>query len=709
MSYDFDFIEKKKLFPIIPVNENKKPLVEWKKEENHITDLKDISNKYDAYAIITGKKSGVIVIDIDNKGKVNGHTSFMEVIKELKIPKEELKTLNIKTPNNGLHIYFKYKEGLKTVANIIPGVDIRADGGIIIAPNSFVKRKDGKIGTYQVNRDNDIAEMPNCLFEYLQGKLSKTTDSTNKKNNNNKSKRKLSDIYKISSDGSRNENLFKYCCRMIRLLKDKEELEFLADMYNQRYISPPLEETEVKNTVNSAKNYFTKPYIDDNGRVIVGALVRHTLEENPNYVKGNNLYIYNEKLGIYDYLDTQDQYRIYYDVADKEGTDFDIDNTKAEKFAKTIQQVSNRFIETEDEKRYIACNNGIIDSWKNKLLVYDSIYKLDCKFNGNYDANYDKWLEAYNNSKFKKILIDILEKPDVIWTLQEMWGAMLCPNAKKISQCFIYYGSGSNGKSTLFDIQEALFYNKSKSICGIGLKNFNDDKFILSSAEGKRVNIVRDDELAEEVGGTFKSAVCGEEVVVQKKHKDHVRTCFNMTWFYGMNNLPNTKDKTWGFYRRNCIIPFNVRFGTQEEVNDGKADKVKINGIVDEVIKNELNIVFMWAYWGLQRLLQQNYKITPNKASEEAMKEYRCDTDSVYSFHEDMLQKDKDGKIKATDLYNSYLNYCEKEMRPSVSAIKFGKQMQQLGHKKYKSNGIMVFPGIRYKKFEEVDNDKNPF
>ena len=91
------------------------------------------------------------------------------------------------------------------------------------------------------------------------------------------------------------------------------------------------------------------------------------------------------------------------------------------------------------------------------------------------------------------------------------------------------------------------------------------------------------------------------------------------------------------------------------------------------------------------------------------MKEYRSETDSVYAFYKDNLIKENGIKIKATELYNSYLKYCEDEIRPSVSSINFGKQMEQLGHKKYKSDGIMVFPNINYQKFKEVDKDKNPF
>ena len=443
---------------------------------------------------------------------------------------------------------------------------------------------------------------------------------------------------------------------------------------------------------------------------------------NTNYLfrKGNRLYKYNKLTGIYDVLNDDMIQKIYYQIADMDGVVEDISHKKADNFNKTLFQYVDGYEETYDEKRYIACKNGIIDSIDNKLLPFDPKYKLDCKFNGTYDADYDKWLEAYNKSKFKKFLLDILVDRDVIWSLQEMWGNMLCPHAEKIQQIFIYYGAGSNGKSSLFDIQEALFSNLEQNLCGISLSAFSNDKFILSMAQGKRVNIVRDDKLAKDVGGSFKSIINGEIVTTQEKNKAHKYQKFNLAWFYGVNSLPNTEDKTNGYYRRNCIIPFPVIFGTKEEVESGKANKVKIPGVVDEIIEKEMDIVFMWAYWGLQRLIKQNWIITPNKASMNIAEEYKMETNSVYEYYTEKLVKVKGSKIKSKNLYENYLSWCEKEYRDPVKVVTFGKQLKDLGHRKYTSCGIKCFENLDYKSkqndggkviiLEEMqDNQENPF
>lgn len=724
MTDKFTTIKNFNLFPIIPMGENKKPLVTWSDPNTHINNMDEAIEKYPnvkTWATITGEKSQIMVIDIDNKTKgQNGHESLKEILVTLSEEDNQTikNTLIVRTPNNGMHLYFKYRKGLKTVSNIIPGVDIRTDGGIIISPDSIAKRKDGKDAFYEANKKTgDIKEMPNSLFDYFVSKLKETPKEDTKKE---QKKNSIDKFYKQVNEGERDDTLFKYICRMGRMIKNEKELFLIADMFNQRYINPPLTDEEVQEKVNSALRYTTKDYIDDKGKIIIGALVKSYTNTNYLFRKGNRLYKYNKLTGIYDVLNDDMIQKIYYQIADMDGVVEDISHKKADNFNKTLFQYVDGYEETYDEKRYIACKNGIIDSIDNKLLPFDPKYKLDCKFNGTYDADYDKWLEAYNKSKFKQFLLDILVDRDVIWSLQEMWGNMLCPHAEKIQQIFIYYGAGSNGKSSLFDIQEALFTNLEQNLCGISLSAFSNDKFILSMAQGKRVNIVRDDKLAKDVGGSFKSIINGEIVTTQEKNKSHKYQKFNLAWFYGVNSLPNTEDKTNGYYRRNCIIPFPIIFGTKEEVESGEADKVKIPGIVDEIIEKEMDIVFMWAYWGLQRLIKQNWIITPNKASLKISKEYKMETNSVYEYYTEKLVKVKGSKIKSKNLYENYLSWCEKEYRDPVKVVTFGKQLKDLGHKKYKSHGIKCFENLDYKSsqndggkviiLEEMkDDQENPF
>lgn len=771
----FEVVEAKELLPIVPVfNYTNKPKVQWKNQDNWINTKEKLINqgewfeyiyigkdketgeeirenkkgKITGSALLTGKSSNIMVIDLDRNhgsGEADGIQMYKDIVDRLNLSEDEKKlafdTFTIKTPNGGLHLYFEYREGLKSTSlkellvddngdlildddgkkqDIPIGIDIRADGGVIILPGSY--RKIGNdIREYKVYKDLDIKPIPTKLLDELQTYINGTRTTTNNgkkgilKNINKLSNKKPgrppknNEYYTVTNEGGRDNALIKYLGKLITqpMFRNVHELLPMAMMYNQCYINPPLDSQTVHEKVNSILSYAKPIYCNDKGKIINGSLVKYILDKSPSYVKGNMLYIYNEELGIYEYKDTRDQEKMYYDHVQ---IDDDIDPGKADKFSKTIRSIADNYKELFSyENRYINCINGVVDTENDELLEFTPNIKLDTKFNGNFTKDFDKYKEKYNNSRFKSFLENILDEGTIL-TLQESWGVMLCPNATKVQQCFIYKGEGSNGKSSLFDIQTALLYDKDKSVCGIGLGQFSGDPHIMAMAEGRRINIVRDDTVDGKIGGVFKSAVCGESVTVNKKHKDHVLMCFNMAWFYGLNRMPVTSDKSYGFFRRPIFIPFNVRFGTEEQVKTGEADKVGVPGIVDDIISNEMDIVFMWAYEGLKRLKANKWKVTQSEASIQEMEDYKEEADSAYAFYKNNLVRMPGNKINATELYERYEEWCfvEKINNP-MNKTQFGRQMESFGYKKGKSCGNKVFRNIAYRMFTPVDNVDSPF
>ncbi len=740
MLKQFEVVASKKLLPIVPVfNYTNKPSVPWKKDINWIKDLKELNNqgewfeyvnnkgenkkgKITGSALITGKSSGIMVLDLDRNhgdGTKDGIEAYKQLVKDLGLSKEDedkaFNTFTVKTPNGGLHLYFKYKEGLKNDSNQDLSIDIRTDGGIIITPRSLRKIKED-IKEYKVYKDNQIHDIPTPLFDKLteyfganKSKINKTIESNKKPGRPPKNK----GYYTVTSEGGRDNALIKYLGKLITqpMFRSVHELLPIANMYNQTYINPPLEAHEVESKVNSILSYAKPVYCTDKGKIINGSLVKYVLDKTPSYIKGNMLYIYNEELGIYEYMDTRDQQKLYYNHV---VIDEDIDPGKADKFAKTIHSIADNHKELFlYENRYINCLNGIVDTETDELLEFTPQIKLDTKFNGKY-YDMDKYKEDYNNSKFKSFLENILDD-GTIKTLQEAWGVMLCPNATKVQQVFIYKGEGSNGKSSLFDIQTSLLYDKDRSVCGIGLGKFGDE-FIMAMAEGRRVNIVRDDTVEGKINGVFKSAVCGEEVTVNKKNKDHVQMKFNMAWFYGLNRMPVTNDKSYGFFRRPIFIPFNVRFGTKLQVKTGEADKIGVPGIVEDIISNEMDIVFMWAYEGLKRLKNNKWKITQSEASIQEMEEYKKEADSVYAFYTEKLIRRPKYNIHAKELYKKYDEWCFNEKITPMNPTQFGRQMASFGHKKgtgmahdINKPGNTVFFNVDYMMFKPIDTEDSPF
>lgn len=84
---------------------------------------------YEAFAVITGRLSGVVVLDVDPGGE--------HALKGLHLPLTAISS----TPRGGYHYYFKYPADLtlKTGSHIFgkgSAVDIRAEGGYAVLPGA---------------------------------------------------------------------------------------------------------------------------------------------------------------------------------------------------------------------------------------------------------------------------------------------------------------------------------------------------------------------------------------------------------------------------------------------------------------------------------------------------------------------------------------------------------------------------------------------
>lgn len=110
----------------------------------------------------TGEKTGFFALDIDNKpGGANGFDWLSEMEAEHgPLPD----TARVTSPNGGLHIYFKYVVGTRNRGALGAGVDIRSEGGYVLAAGSTMAN--GR--SYKWETDTrEIADAPSWLLDLL--------------------------------------------------------------------------------------------------------------------------------------------------------------------------------------------------------------------------------------------------------------------------------------------------------------------------------------------------------------------------------------------------------------------------------------------------------------------------------------------------------------------------------------------------------------
>lgn len=109
---------------LIPVSENKRPAVPWKKYQStraNISQVKSWLNQGFGIGLVTGKISGIVVVDDDRTKHGLNEWGFSS-------------PLEVKTQSGGKHYYYAYEPNMGNTSNHDLHIDIRGDGGYVILP-----------------------------------------------------------------------------------------------------------------------------------------------------------------------------------------------------------------------------------------------------------------------------------------------------------------------------------------------------------------------------------------------------------------------------------------------------------------------------------------------------------------------------------------------------------------------------------------------
>lgn len=122
-------------YPVFPCDATKKPRVKWKNAAT--TDHLQIELWWRTWplamiGIPMGERSALCVLDVDCKNGTDGFKTIRA--NNWTIPHE---SIEVRTPSGGAHFYFRYTGSERNSAGKIgPGLDIRGQGGYVIAPPS---------------------------------------------------------------------------------------------------------------------------------------------------------------------------------------------------------------------------------------------------------------------------------------------------------------------------------------------------------------------------------------------------------------------------------------------------------------------------------------------------------------------------------------------------------------------------------------------
>jgi hypothetical protein len=220
---------------IIPVDQKKIPLIKWlpyQEKQASEDEIKEWWGKYPSanIGIITGKISGITVLDCDSKEAI---TQFRTIYKGM--------TACSKTPR-GAHYYFKHEEGTRNtvkVGNL--DMDIRGEGGYVVAPPSVNEKGLPYVWKRKLVDLSALDSLKDSLSLYAQ-----VTDLNNQRVSDSQLSQQESVLF---IEGRRDEDLFHVANSLVRgrCKYTRQVLEILA-----KNCEPPYPEKEIDSKIRSA-------------------------------------------------------------------------------------------------------------------------------------------------------------------------------------------------------------------------------------------------------------------------------------------------------------------------------------------------------------------------------------------------------------------------------------------------------------------------
>ena len=256
--------------------------------------------------------------------------------------------------------------------------------------------------------------------------------------------------------------------------------------------------------------------------------------------------------------------------------------------------------------------------------------------------------KAPTPTRWLQFLSDLLAPEDIL-TLQEFMGYCLIPT-NRAQKMLMLIGSGGEGKSRIGVVMRAIFGD---NMVNGNLSKVETNRFARADLEHMLV-MVDDDMKLEALPQTnyIKTIVTADVPVdLEKKSRQSYQGELYCRFLgFGNGNIKALYDRSRGFYRRQIILTTKKR----------PMDRVDDPHLSNKLIAEKEGI-FLWCLNGLQRLIDNSFRFTISRQSQENMQAAVSDGNNIVDFmkSEGYIRLDAKAKISSKQLYGLYGIWCE--------------------------------------------------
>lgn len=295
--------------------------------------------------------------------------------------------------------------------------------------------------------------------------------------------------------------------------------------------------------------------------------------------------------------------------------------------------------------------------------------------------------------RWKSFLSEVLgENAALVAFMRRVVGYALTGNTTE-QALFLFYGSGSNGKSTLLGVLQKLLGDYGKEAPpGVFLYRESDERRVaLGALRGARlVATVETDEGRWLAEALIKTLTGGDRVSTRRLYcADYEEWVPTFKLILVTNHRPIIRDTTHAMWRRLRLVPFTVTIPPEKQ-----------DPLLPEKLLAELPGVLRWAIEGC--LQWQMLRLAPPTEVVVATNKYQKEQDTIGSFVEDCCVVGDEEWERKAELYKAYREWAEKvQGEKPMSNRSFVDRLLERGFREERTATTRTWRGLRQARPEQ--------
>lgn len=253
---------------------------------------------------------------------------------------------------------------------------------------------------------------------------------------------------------------------------------------------------------------------------------------------------------------------------------------------------------------------------------------------------------------------------DLLADLQLVLGSCLTGDVR-LRQLYIFYGTGSNGKTTLMNLLESVlgpYYQTAHRSIFVEKDGTGELDKSLAALRRARVAVFNEPNFGDKLGESIIKAFTGNDTMIGRgMYENQVQFKAQFKPIILCNHKPECSNDQ-ALWDRLVMFPFNCRY-TDNPNPANPREKLKIPGFTATITKDQqvLSAFLNWLTDGAARLYEGD--VPKSDAIKQATRNYHRDQDIYEQFVSETV--DITGfttdLIKMTDLYDAFTLWCKQE------------------------------------------------